>query len=316
MQIIHAKSVTIADATGTATGWFGTSTVTVPATDLQRPSDWNSVHNLGLTLAGGNTKQNSTWTGTNLSFSGAGPVSLGLSGNTLVISAPTLNFYRPFELRNNTSYSTLENNRAYLQHFIPDAHVVFSNVELWIRGSFSSSTNSHSVAFSLDYGLYSRDGTGASSTRMTLMASSRILMSSSYNSNTAFGFTISQPGSTSYTVSSGGTGLAVSLSGANHIYLPFTGSMFANNKYALGLRVSTAGSTQAGQIQFLQMSMMNSRTMGRILPTTFSSGNVSVIGDFEMGTHGTTSSSLHVSYATSQLGIALSRMVQYVQFED
>lgn len=316
MQIIHAKSITVADATGTATGWFGATTVSVPATALQRPSDWNSAHNLGLTLAGGNTKQNSTWSGTNLSFSGAGPISLGLSGNTLVISAPTLEAYRPFELGNNSSYSTLESNRAYFQHFIPDNHIVFNSIELWIRGSFSSSTNSASVAFSLDYGLYSRNGTGASSTQMTLMGSSRILMSSSYNSNTAYGFTISQPGSTSYTVSSGGTGLAVSLSGANHLYVPYAGSMFASNKYALGLRVSSAGSTQAGQLQFLQLSMMNSRTMGRLYPNTFSSGNVSVIGDREMGTFSATSGSLPVSYATSQLGIAVSRMVQYVQFED
>lgn len=97
MQILHAKSVTIADVTGTATGWFGSTTVSVPATALQRPSDWNSAHNLGLTLAGGNTTQNSTWSGTNLSFSGGGNVTLGLSGNTLLISGGnTLSTYVPY----------------------------------------------------------------------------------------------------------------------------------------------------------------------------------------------------------------------------
>lgn len=55
MSILHLKSNTIADATGTLTV-FNTagSTETAAATNLVRPSDWNSAHAIAWNL-GGNT---------------------------------------------------------------------------------------------------------------------------------------------------------------------------------------------------------------------------------------------------------------------
>ena len=55
MSILHVKSDTLADFTGTVTLFNSVgSTITGNATDLVRPSDWNSAHSLAFGL-GGNT---------------------------------------------------------------------------------------------------------------------------------------------------------------------------------------------------------------------------------------------------------------------
>jgi hypothetical protein len=317
MQIGHAKSITIADATGTVTAWFGTSTVTVAASALQLPADWNSKHNLAFTLAG-NTTVGSTVSGTNIPLAGTGGVSLGVSNGSLLFSAHdvTLNNYRPFEIGNNTTFSSLGQNSIYLQAFIPDQPVFFSNMELTPRGTFVSSTNSQQWAMTLDYGLYSQQ-TGASSTQMSLAGSSRLLMSVSFNSNTAAGFTISQ-GAGSYTISSAGTAVLANISGPFHLYLPFTSNMVPNVKHAVGLRMSTATTVGTSPMNFapLHLTMMNSRSFGRVFVNTTQATNTTVIGDREMGIYNTTSASLVNSYATSQMGVAISRANLYVQFED
>jgi hypothetical protein len=317
MQIGHAKSITIADATGTVTAWFGTSTVTVAASAIQLPGDWNSKHNLAFTLAG-NTTNGSTVSGTNIPFAGAGGVSVGVSNGSIQFSGPDLvrNNYRPFENGNNTTFSSLGQNSIYLQAFVPDLPIAFSNMELTPRGTFVSSTNSQQWAMTLDYGLYSQN-TGASSSQMTLAGSSRIVMSVSFNSNTAAGFTISQ-GAGSFTTSSGGTGVLANLSGPYHLYLPFTSTMLPNVKHAVGIRMSTATTVGTSPMNFapLHLTLMNSRSFGRLFVSGSQATNTTVIGDREMGIYNTTSASLVNSYATSQLGIAISRANLYIQFED
>jgi hypothetical protein len=89
MQITHVKSNTLADKTGTATYWDGSTTGSVAATNQIRPSDWNSQHALQFTLAGNTTNQ-STVSGTNVIFNGAGGVSIGGSNGSLMISGATV----------------------------------------------------------------------------------------------------------------------------------------------------------------------------------------------------------------------------------
>lgn len=64
----HVKSDTIGDFTGTVTQFNSQgSTTTVAATDLVRPSDWNSAHNFFQTIGGLTwSSLNSTGSGTNL----------------------------------------------------------------------------------------------------------------------------------------------------------------------------------------------------------------------------------------------------------
>lgn len=87
MAVSHVKSDTIADFTGTLTGFNSEgSTITIAATDLVRPSDWNSAHNQFYSLAG-NTTNASTASGTNVVFSAAGNLTIGGSTGSIVFSA-------------------------------------------------------------------------------------------------------------------------------------------------------------------------------------------------------------------------------------
>jgi hypothetical protein len=88
MAVSHVKSDTIADFTGTFTGFNSQgSTTTIAATDVVRPSDWNSAHNQFYTLTG-NTTGNSTASGTNVIFAGSGAISVGGSTGTIIFSSP------------------------------------------------------------------------------------------------------------------------------------------------------------------------------------------------------------------------------------
>ena len=92
MAISHLKSQTGADFTGTVTVFNSAgATTTAAATDLIRPSDWNSAHNQLLTIVG-NTAGQSTASGTNIVFSGGNNVTLSINQGanvaTVLLSAP------------------------------------------------------------------------------------------------------------------------------------------------------------------------------------------------------------------------------------
>ena len=78
MAVSHVYSNTNADATGTLTIWNGATTSSVAATNLVRPTDWNSAHNQYLTISG-NTSGSSTMSGTNIVFGGTNGVTLSAS---------------------------------------------------------------------------------------------------------------------------------------------------------------------------------------------------------------------------------------------
>ena len=75
----HIKSSPVADMTGTITVFNSQgSTTTMAATDVVRPSDWNSVHNLTQTISG-NTAGSSTMSGTNIVYGGTNGIQLSAS---------------------------------------------------------------------------------------------------------------------------------------------------------------------------------------------------------------------------------------------
>ena len=88
MGIKHAKSNIIADFVGVVTLFnsAGLST-TANATDLVRPSDWNSAHVIQQTF-GGNTVGASTHSGEDLVLAGGPNITLSYTNGTLSISAP------------------------------------------------------------------------------------------------------------------------------------------------------------------------------------------------------------------------------------
>lgn len=86
MQITHVKSNIVPDFTGTVTVYDNSgSTQTVAATNLVRPSDWNSAHALAITL-NGNTAGESTVSGTNIIWQGGPNITLSGSAGTVLIS--------------------------------------------------------------------------------------------------------------------------------------------------------------------------------------------------------------------------------------
>lgn len=93
MAISHVKVVTQADMTGTVTVFNSLGgTQTIAATDLNRPSDWNSAHNQFLTIAG-NTAGQSTVSGTNIVFAGGNNLTLSANGQTVSLVGPDLSPY-------------------------------------------------------------------------------------------------------------------------------------------------------------------------------------------------------------------------------
>lgn len=89
MAISHVLSSPIADFTGTVTVFNSAGqTTTVNATQIVRPSDWNSAHNQFLTISG-NTAGTSTLSGTNIVLAGGNNVTLSGSGSTVSIVGPT-----------------------------------------------------------------------------------------------------------------------------------------------------------------------------------------------------------------------------------
>lgn len=89
MAVSHIKNVTVADFTGTVTVFNSVgSTQTANATDLVRPTDWNSAHNQYFTLTG-NTNNASTVSGSNVVLSGGNGVTLVGSNSVIGFSVAT-----------------------------------------------------------------------------------------------------------------------------------------------------------------------------------------------------------------------------------
>jgi hypothetical protein len=319
MPVSHAKSITVADATGTATGWFGTTTVTVPASAIQLPSDWNSAHNIVYNLAG-NTAGSSSVSGTDVVLAASGNITLSATNGSLLFSAGvpsdfTANEWRPLESGNNSTFSSVGQNSVYILPLRPDVNVSFTGILFPASISFVSSSNSQSVVYTLDYGLYSR-GTGTASTTRSLMSSSRIVMTGSYSSNGTAGFTISQ-GAGSFTTTSNGTAFYTNLSGAKFFYMPFTATLNAGTDYAFGFRVSSTNAVNTGPLRMalLHMTMINNTQFGLLNPTTMQGSAATQRAAFDMGIFSATSGTLPSTYADSQLTAAISRMRAFIQFQ-
>ena len=78
MPVTHVKSNTIADAAGTVTFWDGATTQSAVATNLVRPSDWNSAHNLQYNISG-NTSGTSSMSGSDIVFGATNGITLSAS---------------------------------------------------------------------------------------------------------------------------------------------------------------------------------------------------------------------------------------------
>jgi hypothetical protein len=309
MSIKHFYSQTVADGT---------------ATSVVRPSDWNSNHQMVYNLSG-NTLGSSQISGADVIFEGGNNVTLSAdtANSKLIFSgaagggggAATVGGAELFPLGANTAFSTMGQNSLYLQRFICQSNVSFNNIERRASISTVSSTNSQVAAHTYDYGLYSR-GTGTNNTRYELVASSRLYLQASFNSNTAAGYTISQ-GAASFTTTSGGTAVMSALSGFKHFYFPFTSTLTMGGEYALAMRMSSATTvgTSPLRIGMKELSQYTNLSVGKLYATTALVSNASFVGDFAQGVYSATSSNLPANIAMSGLTNAVSQNRMYIQFE-
>lgn len=182
MAVSHIFSNAIADFTGTFTGFNSQgSTTTIAATNIVRPSDWNSAHNQFYTFTG-NTTGNSTASGTNVIFAGSGGVSVGGSTGSVVISGPpgyTNSSFVNIQMNNTTG---LTFNGASVSHCVafnlPEPHSVsfiripcIMSTNSTTVSTLASSANASAEVYSTFNAVIYSLGTGASSQSLISVAS-------------------------------------------------------------------------------------------------------------------------------------------------
>jgi len=162
----HVKSNTIADFTGTFTGFNSQgSTTTIAATDIVRPSDWNSAHNAFLTLSG-NTGGTSTMSGTNMVLAGgigiilsnataAGAATISIALSDIVTGLP-LNYPASTGTHTRGAMGT-SSASLFLYPFYLDNYVAFNAIRMLQSASFVSSTVSGQQTISSSWGLYTNN---------------------------------------------------------------------------------------------------------------------------------------------------------------
>lgn len=177
MAVSHVYSNTNADATGTLTIWNGATTSSVVASDLVKPSDWNSAHNQLMTLSG-NTSGSSTLSGTNIVFGGTNGITLSASSAvgaaTLWVRGNdrTLNYFpkEPVAMATSTYVSGTSGGTggstqftvsAYVNPMYLEDHLVFNRVEMLVSGQASSAgTGSHTNGYMV--GIYTNNNSSLS----------------------------------------------------------------------------------------------------------------------------------------------------------
>jgi hypothetical protein len=269
MAISHVKSVTIADFTGTVTAFNSQgSTATVAASALALPSDWNSVHNQYYTVTG-NTTQGTTASGTNVVLSGAGRVSVGGTGATIVISAPpavTLDGYIVPYLDREMLAAQIGNNQIFVQPLNVRQAFQFDRFVAPVIYT-ATSNQSGSATLSLSIGLYTRNGNS-----LSLAAST----------------------SQTFAVTNSGTVGSYSLvAGLRHLPINWTSTIEADNYWlAIGSRTTTGGA--AGMTWSNVVASQINTALSGWWQSAANASNQFVLG---LGSFNTTSTALPASMA-------------------
>lgn len=346
MSIGHVKSVTVADFTGTVTAFNSQgSTTTIAASDLARPSDWNSVHNQLYTLTG-NTTLGSTASGTNVIYAGSGNVSVGGSSGSVIISGGPNKVSSYANIYNRATYTTTAYTASafgVIPFFLEDAltadyfrilvSVAIGSTSL---ASTANTTFSQNQQITWNCLIYSQ-GTGASSTLATSVTSWSASMAQSRNvaygsaSNTqqshVFGMTfpVSSGGTSTFSASYSTSNLstiAVStanvslLSGGRLLDMPVEITL-APGEYFLMHRGSTAQTTQgvAGVSGArLQISTLGQPSIGAPVAQFGKTSGSSNIPQLGLGSWSTAAGATADSFALSAVSSAASHVIPYFSF--
>jgi len=252
MGVSHAFSNAVPNWTGTITGFNSQgSTTLISATNMVRPQDWNSAHNIVFTLSG-NTSVNSTVGNTDLIIQGSDGIYLVGSTATLVIGNKPVSSYRPFSLLTTTN-TAQGNSLVSIQPFVVRENVAFSNVKIAALVSITTAVNTSSawIDWSATAVIYTRN------------ASTLSYLTSFNNTGTTFW----QSNSTS------------SVTGAIGMELTGAVNTLQASDYFIALHFSTTNSATAGANSTL---LGNTFTM--ILGATFAT-NLDLIHSFGQQTN-------------------------------
>lgn len=281
MPVGHVKSNVVPDFTGTVTGYNSQgSTTTYAATDLVRPSDWNSVHSFNQSLSGQVLGGATTASGTDLVFgftngmqasfstvaSAAGRVTLWFDGGT-----PLKGWHNNVPLISTATHSA-QSIRWIIQPLQIEKNISFDFVRLPVTfittGTETNATTANTSftgtqAFTYAVVVFTK-GTGASSQSLMSfisttagMSNNRTLTANStgsqytivnhylYNiSNTTSVFTTSR--AISQTNFGFTTGIGVdSVSGPKLLDIPMAVGLGASN-YWIAFNYSSTSSAQVG----------------------------------------------------------------------
>lgn len=315
--IQHVFSNTIGNATGTVSIWntAGVST-TAAATNLVRPQDWNSTHNLFVSLSG-NTAGQSNLSGTNIVMAGGNNITL--SGTTAAGAATvsvvgyggvTDSAYAPLQLGNNTAFTAPALNTLYLQPFIPLAsEVIASQVNVVMELSYtSSSAGSKSYSNTWSLCLYSQE-TGGNSTILGSVTS----VSGGFTAtrfSTGASFTINVNGNTTTTSGSG------AFAGAYIVNIPMNVTLSGGQLYYLGVANSTvsAGTSAGLAVSLLALTNIAS-TFGQIgTNASLAATNSSIFLEFDPVFFSATSGAWPSTIGSNALSRNTSGGAIYVEF--
>ena len=242
MSIVHAKSNTIGDWTGTVTVGNSTGgTQTANATDLVRPADWNSGHNQLYTLAG-NTTGNSTVSGSNVIFAGSGAISLGGSTATMIISSPVMSTYEPVPFvgvsTNTGAVGNATSSPVSIWPFVVAHPLSAGVVDMVFSAAFLTvGTSSGRQTMGFHVGIYDR-GEGTNSTRLESIMTDSVEYRVTGNNSS---YTINQPTTTQYSgygatagTNSAGSNITSGYTGVKKIGIPIN-SYLSPGQYWLAM---------------------------------------------------------------------------------
>jgi hypothetical protein len=316
MAVLHAKSVTIADMTGTVTVFgSGGATETIAATNLVRPSDFNSGHNQLYTLSG-NTTNASTASGTNVVYEARGDITLGGSTGTLVVAAGIGQNneqwigtgVRPFAAQTSTS---LGQNSLYITPVILERamSVVALKLPAMITNS-SSAVSSGQKGVTFIVGAYSRVETNVTATgytQLTRVWSSSHTIAASYSSNVSSAHSaISAIGNStsynSYSSSSAGANVSSILHGPRELIFPVS-STYAPGEYWMGVAQSTSGAGTVGNVLNISNVIATVQTYNRVGIGT-NATNPGIFRELMAGTYSATTGALPATINQTQINQA------------
>jgi len=242
VSVSHIKSVTIGDFTGTVTVFNSLgSTATVAASDLVRPSDWNSAHNQFFTITG-NTTNASTASGSNVVLSGGPGIVLGGYTGSIVVQQAVRSGLDQFGPGAELIYAT---HGAGSLHLFPlrNDQQAFQFDRVLVPVSVSNATNSSgSFTVSVGLGLFTNNA-GTLSLLASTSISTNFSGSGTAGSYSLYGgprnlsipwtTTITAPqvwqGVWSRTTTGGAAGMSVSLGWASQPANAFSGYLGAAN---------------------------------------------------------------------------------------